>query len=212
MGDGLLGTYGVHALLDDEHVRNSITSSIVCSPDPVGAWGAARLLDEKYGLAPSLMAGQVTDNAVGLRFCHDRLGVPTWNALTDPPAKALEILAQAQELAPDNVVVQDWVDKLNRKRADAWLHQAINLEGQGEYEAALEAYVKALEHVLTRVIETTRLRRQVSFLQRSGRGDPDPERTAVSARMKEVLELARRTVAKYRKELGLPSSYRRRRY
>lgn len=93
MGDGLLGTYGVHALLCDPLVRESITSSIVCAPDPVGAWGAVRLLDERYGLRPSVIAGKVTDTPVGLRFCHDKLGLATWNALQDPAARCVEILA-----------------------------------------------------------------------------------------------------------------------
>ncbi len=102
MGDGLLGTYGVHALLSDPLVRESISASILCAPDPVGAWGAMRLLDERYGLRPSVIAGQVTDTPVGLRFCRDKLAVPTWNALLDPAARCAEILAPElfQEVLP----------------------------------------------------------------------------------------------------------------
>ena len=51
MGDGLLGTYGVHALLDDTAFRSAIRGIVLCAQDPVGAWGAVRLLDERYGLA-----------------------------------------------------------------------------------------------------------------------------------------------------------------
>ena len=93
MGDGLLGTYGVHALLADPLVRESISASILCAPDPVGAWGAMQILNDRYGLRPSVISGQVTDTPVGLRFCREKLGVPTWNALQDPAERCAEILA-----------------------------------------------------------------------------------------------------------------------
>lgn len=53
--------------------------------------------------------------------------------------------------------------------------------------------MKALEHVLERVVETTRLRRRVSLLQREVEVDPDPVSSAVSPAMKATLELARRS-------------------
>ncbi|HBQ14149.1 MAG: sigma-54 dependent transcriptional regulator [Sandaracinaceae bacterium] len=53
--------------------------------------------------------------------------------------------------------------------------------------------MKALEHVLDRVVETTRLRRRVDFLQRTVQDDPDPAGTAQSETMRATLELARRT-------------------
>lgn len=52
--------------------------------------------------------------------------------------------------------------------------------------------MKALQHVLDRVVETTRLRRQVSLLQREVVADPDPAATSASAAMCATLELARR--------------------
>ncbi|MCZ7686672.1 MAG: sigma 54-interacting transcriptional regulator [Sandaracinaceae bacterium] len=53
--------------------------------------------------------------------------------------------------------------------------------------------MKALEHVLERVVETTRLRRRVSLLQREVEVDPDPVSSAVSPTMKATVELARRS-------------------
>jgi hypothetical protein len=41
LGDGLMGTYGVHALLSDAAIASSIQSVVLCAQDPVGAWGAA---------------------------------------------------------------------------------------------------------------------------------------------------------------------------
>jgi hypothetical protein len=83
MGDGLLGTYGVHALLADAPLRSAIRATILCAQDPVGAWGGQRLLDERYGLRVDVVCGRVTDTPVGTRFCRERLGVPAWNALRD---------------------------------------------------------------------------------------------------------------------------------
>jgi hypothetical protein len=99
LGDGLLGTYGVHALLADAVLRDAITSVVVCASDPVGAWGAHRILDERYGLAARLISGPVTDTPAGIGYCTDRLGVPTWNALRDD-APPLELLVPDVRIGP----------------------------------------------------------------------------------------------------------------
>jgi hypothetical protein len=83
MGDGLLGTYGVHALLGDEPLRRSLSAVVLCAQDPVGAWGGQHLLAERYGLSVAAVSGRVTDSPVGVRFCTDKLGLAAWNALRD---------------------------------------------------------------------------------------------------------------------------------
>ncbi len=83
MGDGLLGTYGVHALLGDAPLRHAITATVLCAQDPVGAWGGQRLLAERYGISVVAVSGRVTDSPVGVRFCTEKLGVSAWNALRD---------------------------------------------------------------------------------------------------------------------------------
>jgi hypothetical protein len=88
MGDGLLGTYGVRALLDDPVLKRGIRSTVLCAQDPVGAWGAVRLLEERHGLGVDLICGRVTDTPVGVRFCREQLGVEAWNALSDGPRLA----------------------------------------------------------------------------------------------------------------------------
>ncbi len=90
-GDGLLGTYGVDALLDDPLVRGSLTRVILCAYDPVGAWGGASLLAERHGLRPDVVTGPLTNSPAGLRFCRERLGVPAWNALR-PQRSIFELL------------------------------------------------------------------------------------------------------------------------
>ncbi len=85
-GDGLLGTYGVHALLEDPVVRASITTTILCSYDPVGTWGGVKLLQDRYGLSVDAVSGPVTDGPTGVRFCTETLGIPAWNALACDPS------------------------------------------------------------------------------------------------------------------------------
>ena len=81
MGDGLLGTYGVHGLLSDPGLAQALSAIVLCAQDPVGAWGARELLRERFDLAPDLVSGRVTDTPVGRAFCQERLEVPAWNAL-----------------------------------------------------------------------------------------------------------------------------------
>ncbi|MEW6742576.1 MAG: hypothetical protein AB1486_07440 [Planctomycetota bacterium] len=83
MGDGLLGTYGVHSLLADDAIRSSIESVVLCAQDPVGAWGGQTLLRDRYGLEIDVVSGRVTDTPVGHRFCRERLGLPACNALRE---------------------------------------------------------------------------------------------------------------------------------
>ncbi|MBC8330077.1 MAG: hypothetical protein H8E31_15165 [Planctomycetes bacterium] len=88
MGDGLLGTYGVHALLSDPVFRGALSSVVLCAQDPVGVWGADQLLASRYGLRAVAVTGPVTDSPVGRRFCQAELGVPGINALQDAGALA----------------------------------------------------------------------------------------------------------------------------
>lgn len=83
MGDGLLGTYGVHGLLGDDAIRGAIESVVLCAQDPVGAWGGQMILRDKYGLDVDVVSGRVTDTPVGRRFCREKLGVAAFNALRD---------------------------------------------------------------------------------------------------------------------------------
>lgn len=92
MGDGLLGTYGVHALLQDDAVRKSLSGIVLCAQDPVGAWGGVALLEDRYGLRPKLISGRVTDTPVGRRYCQEKLELPAWNALIDGPEEISAML------------------------------------------------------------------------------------------------------------------------
>jgi hypothetical protein len=92
MGDGLLGTYGVDALLADSVLSAGIRSVVLCAQDPVGGWGAQELLRTRYGLEADVVSGRVTDGASGVRFCREKLGLPGHNALRDGEALSQTVL------------------------------------------------------------------------------------------------------------------------
>lgn len=82
-GDGILGEYGVQAILADPELRALSKAVIFCANDPVGVAGGQRELMESYGLGIDVVAGPATDNQVGIRFI-ERLGLTARNAKTDP--------------------------------------------------------------------------------------------------------------------------------
>jgi hypothetical protein len=82
LGDGLLGEYGVEAILSDASIRDALTAVVLCANDPVAAWGGARILREQYGIEPAVVSGPATDNAVGVKQISGHLGLPAINALS----------------------------------------------------------------------------------------------------------------------------------
>jgi len=103
MGDGLMGSYGVDALLRDPLIVGGLRAIVLCAQDPVGAWGAMELLRERYGLWVDVVSGRVTDTSVGLRFCRERLGVAGNNALRDGEGLASAVLSALASRAPEAV-------------------------------------------------------------------------------------------------------------
>lgn len=83
LGDGILGAYGVEAILKDKAVRDSLSCLVLCANDPVAAWGGVTLLRNEFGIEPEIVTGPATDNLVGRKIISDRIGVQAINALTD---------------------------------------------------------------------------------------------------------------------------------
>ena len=83
LGDGLLGAYGVEAILSDESIRKALTAVILCANDPVSAWGGARILRSNFDIEPAVVTGPATDNAVGVDQISDRVSLPAINALSN---------------------------------------------------------------------------------------------------------------------------------
>ena len=86
MGDGIFGTYGVQQILDDSSIAGCIKVLVYCANDPAGAFGGARQLQERHGLALDVVSGPVTDNQVGRRYIEEELGLPAINARMDAAA------------------------------------------------------------------------------------------------------------------------------
>ncbi len=93
LGDGLLGLYGVDAILADTGLRQAFTSVVLAASDPVAAWGGVRLLQERYGLRANLVTGPATDNAAGIRLVEAQTGVAGCNARSEPTRLAEMTLA-----------------------------------------------------------------------------------------------------------------------
>ena len=83
LGDGLLGAYGVAAILEDPGIRAAFTAVVLAANDPVAAWGGVRMLRERFGVEPVAVTGPATDNQAGTRIIEEALGVPAINARTD---------------------------------------------------------------------------------------------------------------------------------
>lgn len=83
LGDGLIGTYGVDAILKCEDIAKALTSVVLSANDPVAAWGGVKLLRERFGIEPSVVTGPATDNAVGVAIIEEQMNVRACNAITD---------------------------------------------------------------------------------------------------------------------------------
>ena len=83
LGDGLLGAYGVEAILSDASIRDAFTAVILCANDPVSAWGGARILREQFAIEPTVVTGPATDNSVGVDQITNRMSLPAINALSN---------------------------------------------------------------------------------------------------------------------------------
>ncbi|MAI62601.1 MAG: hypothetical protein CBB87_09010 [Micavibrio sp. TMED27] len=78
-GDGLMGRYGVNAILEDPQIQANVRFHIGCARDPVGAIGLAKGCEE-IGLPLDVLSGPVTDNQVGKDIIKEQLGLLTYNA------------------------------------------------------------------------------------------------------------------------------------
>ncbi len=97
LGDGLLGAYGVSAILADEEIRDALTAVVLCANDPVSAWGGVRILREEYQIEPAMVTGPATDNDVGIQQIAERLSLPAINALSNGVALGDKIAALLRE-------------------------------------------------------------------------------------------------------------------
>ncbi len=93
LGDGLLGLYGVDAILNDAVLRESFSAVVLAASDPVAAWGGVHLLKERHGLGTDVVTGPATDNDAGTVLVERQTGVPGRNARSDGQGLADRVLA-----------------------------------------------------------------------------------------------------------------------
>ncbi|MFN7973173.1 MAG: hypothetical protein U0166_12640 [Acidobacteriota bacterium] len=93
LGDGLLGLYGVDAILDDRDLARSFGAVVLAANDPVAAWGGVTLLRERHGMLATVVTGPATDNAAGVKLVAAHTGAAGINARTSPAALADHVLA-----------------------------------------------------------------------------------------------------------------------
>lgn len=82
LGDGILGTYGVDAILEDAEIRPALGAVVLSANDPVAAWGGVKLLRERFHVEPCVVTGPATDNQVGVEIIETQLGVRACNAIS----------------------------------------------------------------------------------------------------------------------------------
>jgi hypothetical protein len=82
LGDGLLGAYGVEAILHDPDIRKLISAVVLCANDPVSAWGGAKILREEFDIEPTVISGPATDNQVGIDIIKRRSNLAAINAMS----------------------------------------------------------------------------------------------------------------------------------
>ena len=108
LGDGILGTYGVEAILRCEDIRSAITGLVLSANDPVAAWGGVKIMREKFGIEPCVVTGPATDNQVGVQIIQEQMNLAAFNAITDGAALGDQVIASVglEKATPVRVVAE----------------------------------------------------------------------------------------------------------
>ena len=85
LGDGLIGNYGVDAILEDPGFRGHVRAHVLAATDLVAAWGGLRWM-EQHGLSADVVCGPATDNEIGVDTLTRDMGVAAHNARLDAEA------------------------------------------------------------------------------------------------------------------------------
>jgi hypothetical protein len=94
-GDGILGEYGVQAILADPELTSWGAAYVLCANDPVGVEGGVRHMKDAFGLTVDVVAGPATDNQVGVRYAES-IGMRALNARTHPKELGELVLAKVR--------------------------------------------------------------------------------------------------------------------
>ena len=91
LGDGLLGRYGVDAILRDPVLKAQHGTLVYAANDPVAAWGGVRWLASE-GWEPIMVTGPATDNAADSSRIEELTNIAAINALKRPTELADGVL------------------------------------------------------------------------------------------------------------------------
>ncbi len=92
-GDGLIGRYGVRAIISDPEVQKNVRLHIGCARDPVGALKLAQDC-AALGVPLDIMSGPVTDNQIGQELVREATGLITYNAFNPGNNEWLDLVIE----------------------------------------------------------------------------------------------------------------------
>ena len=90
-GDGMMGRYGVDAVLGDKEIQKNVRLHIGCAGDPIGATRLASICSE-VGLPLDVISGPVTDNEVGQGIVKEHTGALLYNAFNKMQNEWLDLV------------------------------------------------------------------------------------------------------------------------
>lgn len=90
-GDGMMGRYGVDAVLKDAEIQKNVQLHIGCAGDPIGATKLASICEE-IGLPLDVISGPVTDNEVGQGIVKEHSGAMIYNAFNQTHNEWLDLV------------------------------------------------------------------------------------------------------------------------
>ncbi|CAN5570655.1 hypothetical protein BH23BAC4_BH23BAC4_07490 [soil metagenome] len=96
LGDGIIGPYGVDAILQDMELQRLTAAHILAATDLAGAWAGDQLFRKRYRAMLAAVVGPATDTEVGRRYLQNVLGVMGINARTEAERLAALIASRVQ--------------------------------------------------------------------------------------------------------------------
>lgn len=90
-GDGLMGRYGVDAILQDKEIQENVMLHIGCAGDPAGAVKLADICKD-IGLPLDVLSGPVTDNEVGQSIIKQHTKALVYNAFAQTSNEWLDLV------------------------------------------------------------------------------------------------------------------------
>lgn len=92
LGDGLMGDYGVDAILEAADIKATVGALVLAASDPVGAWGGVKLLQDRFGYPVAAITGPCTDNSAGVDNVEAATGCVALNARLESEALAAHLM------------------------------------------------------------------------------------------------------------------------